>query len=442
MRDLFLIAGVAACAFVALRRPVFGFSVYLALSLFSPQSFTWGIARTFPLSQMMVAGTIVGLLFWSEPWTIPHRQREFRLVLLLWGIFAFSTSTAFHPTKALDAFVSISKILFMTVLTTVLITTEERLRLVLRIIALTIGFYGAKGGLFALLGGGENLVFGPDLNFLSANNAIGMALALNVPILFYLIKQEANLYLRRLMWAMLILSYPATIFTYSRGAWLGLAGATGILVLQSRRRYGAFILACMIVLAVMPLVSTIAPDRLKTRYDSLINYEADGSAQSRFWNWEFCMRVGSARPMAGAGFDFYGLDAYEEFFPEFLTAIPGKVWSCHNAALSILAEHGVLGLAIWIGLLLSMFLSLGQIRAVARMHPRSDQFRAYANMLTASLVVFCLAGMFLDIAYFEIFFQLVACVIVCRRLLDTGLVKASGANRAAIRESPRVDRQS
>jgi hypothetical protein len=101
-------------------------------------------------------------------------------------------------------------------------------------------------------------------------------------------------------------SYPATICTFSRDAWLALAGATGLIILKSK--YKVFILAAALVL--VPMSFSLLPERVVNRYDNLQNYEQEQSAQSRFWSWTFCTRVGLGNPLSGGGFDYYSLQAY------------------------------------------------------------------------------------------------------------------------------------
>jgi len=40
------------------------------------------------------------------------------------------------------------------------------------------------------------------------------------------------------------------------------------------------------------MLSSLASEQMVERFGTHIEYEKDSSAQSRFWNWEFCSRVG------------------------------------------------------------------------------------------------------------------------------------------------------
>ena len=411
MRDLLFVTGVLISALIALRRPVYGILAFICVSLLNPHSLTWGFGRTFPFAQTIALGTLVGFIFWREKRALPQ-QREFFLLLALWAIYGISTIFAMEPQKAYLYLVLVSKILLMVCISIFLINTRERVLLLMKVIALSLGFHGLKAGIFAVTTGGNSMVWGPEGSFLEANNAIGLALAMNVPLLYHLSKTEQDWRLRWVERAMFFFSYPATICTFSRGAWLALAAATGLIILKSK--YNVFILAAALVL--VPMSLPFLPERVVNRYDDLQNYEQEQSAQSRFWNWEFCTRVGLGNPLYGGGFDYYSLQAYVLYFPEFLKRWPGKVWSCHSMWFTVLGEHGLPGITLWLLLIGSCLLSIRHLRACTKKDQDPVWFH-HVDMLLGACVAYIVGGTFLDVAYFDLFYQLVAVVIVSKECI-------------------------
>ena len=415
MRDIILVAIVISCAILALRRPTFGILAFICVSLLNPNSMTWGFARFFPSAQYIAIGTFLGIIFWNESKKIPLSS-ESVLLFALWGIFGISTVFAIYPDASLEKLIYISKILLMVFLSTILINSEHRLRLLIRVIALSLGFYGLKSGFWAITSGGQFMVWGPEESFLYSNNAIGLALSLNVPILFYLAKTETNIWLRRLMMVMMVFSYPAIICTFSRGAWLTLAAMTGLMALYSERKALTVSGGGILVVVVIGLFATglmSAPERVEGRFDELVGWENEGSAVSRFWNWEFCQRVGLARPFGG-GFNFYEPELYPIYFPEFIEKYgTDKVWSCHSMWYTILGEHGIIGFILWILLFLSCFISLRKLRRWGR---ANDWIIPYINMVQLGLIAYMIAGTFLDTAYFDLFYQLVGIIIIMKSI--------------------------
>jgi len=102
-----------------------------------------GIGRTFPFAQQIAVGTLIGFVVSGERRQFP-KQHELFLMLALWVIFGLSTIFALEPEAAYDRLVQISKILLMVFVSTALINTEERLRQLMRVIALSLGFHALK----------------------------------------------------------------------------------------------------------------------------------------------------------------------------------------------------------------------------------------------------------------------------------------------------------
>ena len=275
-----------------------------------------------------------------------------------------------------------------------------------------------KGSAFAIVSGGGEIVYGPESSFLNANNMIGLALAMNVPILLYLLKRETRPWLQWMIRAMVFFSYPAVVFTYSRGAWIGLAMVTALLVLKTKYKLIIVPAAGLLTVVLITAAPLIAPARLAQRYDSLVNYEQDQSAESRFWNWEMCRRVGMARPLYGGGFSFYARELYPIYYPEFVAHWgPEALWSCHSMWFTVFGKHGFPGFILWAALLISCFSGLRRIRRAARSYPELAWMEGCATALQGAFIAYMVVGTFIDSAYFDMFYYLVAVVIIMKERL-------------------------
>jgi len=421
MRDAIFILLVSGIGLIALFRTVWGVFAFVGLGILNLQTYTWGIGRTFPFALIVAICTMVGSIFSNERWKIP-RQREFWMLVVLWVCFGLTTISAVIPNRgapsdsALSFFIYISKIFLMVLFSILVIKTVEQIHWLMRIISLSIGFYSIKGGAFSLLSGFSDIVFGPERSFLYANNAIGLAMAMNVPFLFYLIKIEENIWLRRIMWGMLAFSFPAILGTFSRGAWLGLAGVTLMIIFRSKYKFYLLPVGAMVVFIGLPLISSdLVPERVAQRFDQLIHYEEEGSAQSRFWSWEACLRVGLANPILGEGFNFYSPEIYVKYFPEFIGKYgEDKVWTCHNMWLTILAEHGILIFILWVLVLVFNLIGTSKISNINKPSSNLIKLHYIARMLEVSLIAYVICGTFLDTAYFDLYYQLVAVGIMVK----------------------------
>src|SRR3546814_11175882 len=85
------------------------------------------------------------------------------------------------PDLAFEKWTQSVKILLLTFVTMALMYKRERLQALIRIIVVSLGYFGAKGGLFTIVGGGTSHVWGPPGSFIAANNAPAMALAMVMP---------------------------------------------------------------------------------------------------------------------------------------------------------------------------------------------------------------------------------------------------------------------
>jgi probable O-glycosylation ligase (exosortase A-associated) len=431
MRDWAVVIVAVLCSLNAVRRPAFGMLAFVCFGLLNPHGFAWGFARTFPSAQLLAIGTIIGYVLWLEPKRLPF-YFESKMLLGLWAIFAASTLVAMRFDRAWIELNHITKILFMVFLSTSIINTKERLHLLVRVIALSLGLLALSRGLFFIETRGGQILYGPDQSFLSGNNSFGLAMAMNLPILYYLAGIERRRWLKRFLWLLIPLTCLSTIGSFSRGAWLGLA--TGILVIILQSRYKTMLLT--LVAAIVFLSIPFASDRMVARWDDLMMGTEEGSAQSRIWNWRFATNVALAHPVLGAGFDYYGLDVYEKYFPEFLDRFPGKVWSCHSIWFTLLSEHGIFGFSLWALLFFGVFWSLRRLKGAAERREDLAWMRPYCLMLRASLTAYLVVGTFFDAAYFDLVYHLIAVVVILKALAHRQLAAAVEAASPAAEEAP------
>src|SRR5690606_20423076 len=117
------------------------------------------------------------------------------------------------------------------------ITTRERLHALIWVIVLSIGFYGAKGGVFTLLSGGGNRVYGPDGSFIADNNHMALAMVMMVPLFRYLQLNSGLKLVRVGLGAAMGLTIVSALGSYSRGAMVALAVTLMALIARTRRRF-------------------------------------------------------------------------------------------------------------------------------------------------------------------------------------------------------------
>jgi probable O-glycosylation ligase (exosortase A-associated) len=374
----------------------------------NPHRLGWGFAYSMPFAQMVAIATILGLASGRERFSLP-RSKEVVLLILLWADFLFTTIFAYNQFEAWDQFNKVTKILILTGFTMLLLQERGRLRLLLCVIAFSIGFFGLKGGVWAVMTGGGNMVLGPPGTFISGNTEIGLALNMVLPFFVYLMRDEKIPHLKWLWRAMFVFSIIAILITYSRGALLGLGVVLAMLFLKSRMKFVALL---MMALAVPVLLSTL-PEQWFGRMETIQTYEQDKSAVNRLRAWNVSYRMALDRPITGYGFRPFSREMYLRYDPEY----GPRSGDAHSIFFQVLAEHGFVGFGLYCLLILSTLLTLRRVQRLTRNREDFLWANNYAQMVQASIFAYVANGAFLSMSYFDLFYALVAITVLLERLV-------------------------
>lgn len=419
MRDYFIISIVLASLPIGLFRPFYGLLVYAWISYMYPHSLAWSFAQTFPVAKLSALSVLGGLAFAGKLNVAALRQRENIAMLALWCMFTISSVFAVYPDLAWRHWQDVSKLIVMSIVASMLMHEYSHIRQFLLVIALSLGFYGFKGGLFGLATGGTMMVLGPENSIIGANNNVGLALNMVLPILWYLSREEQG-WIKRILQASFFLTIPAIMFTYSRASTVAMVGVLAAMMLKSRHR---FVLTAGIVV-IFILAIPFIPAKWLERQQSVLTYEEDASAMSRIDNWVFCWAVAKDNPIVGAGFDFQSRDTFAKYAPEFLLKYNGKVWDTHNVIFGILTSHGFPGLIAFLLMVIFCIVSCMTLRRQVRNRPDLRWVKTYSDIIQLSFLAFFINGMFVNMEYFDLPYHFVTIVatmkvVVARQLAET-----------------------
>ena len=191
MRDIFVTLVVFGSLPLILWQPFYGIIMWTWLGYMNPHRMAWGFSTTMPFAMMVAVTTLVALLVSKEskkiPWT---RETVVLLLFVLW--MCLTTAFAFNPAVAAEQLDKVLKIQFMTFVTLILLTQRERIHAIVWTVALSLGFYGIKGGIFTLVTAGAFRVQGPPGTFIAGNNELGLALLMTIPLMRYLQLEESR----------------------------------------------------------------------------------------------------------------------------------------------------------------------------------------------------------------------------------------------------------
>lgn len=424
MRDLLVTLIIFGSIPYILARPHIGILMWSWIGYMNPHRLTWGFAYDFPFAQVVALATLAALFFSAEPKRWHWKGTTvIWLALIVW--MNVTTLFALMPEYAYEEWNRTMKIQLIALLTVLVMGSRERINALVWTIALSLAFFGVKGGLFSVLTGGNYLVFGPPGSFIEDNNALALALIMVLPLLRYLQLTVSRRILRWGLVVAMILTAVAVLTSYSRGAFLAGTVMALFLVLKSRHRV-PLLAALMLVL---PVMLAMMPDAWLDRMHSIENYQEDGSAMGRINAWWFAFNLALDRPVVGGGFNVFDPTLFFRYAPN-----PLDFHDAHSIYFEMLAEHGFVGLALFLTLgLLALRMGSWVIRN-AKKYPELAWARDLAAMLQVSLVGYAVGGAFLGLAYFDLYYHLIALMVLLRGVVEShvrqieekGLVKPYG----------------
>ncbi len=420
MRDVVVLAIILGSAPICLFVPYYGILVWSWIAYFNPHRFAWGIAYDFPVAQVIAIPTLVGTLFARKlNRAFLVRETIVLLVFWIWCTFTFFYATtvpafAGHLVEGRERLMLVSKILLMTVLTTLLVTSKKKLKYLFLVAAFSFGLLAVKGAVFGYRTGGEFRVLGPPESFVADNNDFALALNMSLPMLFFLAWDEERRLFRTVLRVAFFCGVVAVILTYSRGGLLGLAVMLAAVTLKSRHKF----LAVLFLLLAGVFVLSLAPGKWMDRMEAFLGGNLDESAQQRLITWQFALNFVKDYPITGGGFEaFPDVQLFQYYAPG---PLPGNHLSSgpHSIYFQVLGEQGLVGLAIFLILLGSCFFTLHTLRKRLRGQPALQWIVPYSHALEVGLLAFMVSGAFLGRAYFDLSFMLIACTAVLKTLYE------------------------
>jgi probable O-glycosylation ligase (exosortase A-associated) len=198
--------------------------------------------------------------------------------------------------------------------------------------------------------------------------------------------------------------------TYSRGALVGLVLVMLLMCMQLKQR----LILLPVIMIALTVAVLFAPESWQKRMNLTKKETAlDQSAYSRINAWTFSWHLAKEYPLAGGGFDTFTKELFVRYAPNAM-----DVHGPHSVYFGVLAEHGFIGLALYLTLVGSCFASLRRIAKAARSYG-DETASHYALALQFSLIGFLVSGIFLGRAYFDYYFAIVCLIIMLKKICFT-----------------------
>ncbi|MFY9345156.1 MAG: putative O-glycosylation ligase, exosortase A system-associated [Planctomycetota bacterium] len=424
MRDILVFAIVILLLPTSIRRPFVGLLLFSWLAYMRPQDLCWGFVRGMRLSFFVAIAMLAG--WWAyEQGRRPFARWDFRTVAML-GLGCIVTisyaGAQRHDEYTNSYFVEFVKILVIALFTTAQVDSRARLRVMFWTIALSLGFFGVKGGILGILSGGNPILRGPG-GMLEDNNDFGLALVMNVPLLWYLgIDEQKRAWVKHGTRIAVLLTVVTILLTHSRGAFLALVMTS----LWIAWRSGHLVRAVGVLAFLALLFPFVVPDAVLERL-ATIGDTKESSAHARLVAWGTALNMIAANPLLGVG-----LRNFQTRFVEFADVLaPGdETYVAHNSYLQIWAESGSFAFLIYLGLLFSVFLACRHVLRLRLGRPDLAWAGNYARMMEATTVGFLCGAFFLNRGHFDLIYHWLALttalVLVTRMAWSAAPVAATG----------------
>ncbi|HEX8068936.1 MAG TPA: O-antigen ligase family protein [Pyrinomonadaceae bacterium] len=348
------------------------------------------------------------------------RPREVNIVLLFVLTALLSIPLAINRAEAWGEFDNtFDRAVLMFIVMVNVVRTERRLRALLWLALGASCFLSLnaiqdyRAGILAVQG--ERVAGAVGGMFGNPNDlALHLVTMLPVAVAFFFLKR--NPLTKLLCAAAAALLIAAIVVTFSRGGFLGLIAAGGVLAWKLGRRHKLLVGACILAAALG--FGALAPGEYAARLGTITNVSADvtGSSSQRQQLLIRSLMVTAQHPVFGVGMGNFHTVSIHELVS-------------HNAFTQVSAELGLAALALYVWFMVA---PLRRLRAVERetyAARRASRFYYLAVGLQAALVGYMVSSFFASVAYNFYVYYLVGYAVALRQLYEAA--RAAGDEQPA-----------
>lgn len=418
MRDVVITLIIFGVLTFAFKRPAIGALLFTWVSLMNPHRLAYGFAYNFPFAAIIAGVTTLSLIASKQPKRLPITPVT--VLLLVFGAWVTFTSLfALEPGLVWREWSRVIKTFFMVIVTIMAINTEKDLKRFAWVVAMSLGIFGLKGGLFTLASGGTYRVYGPTGSYIEENNGMALALVTTLPLIWYLRSYAKNKWLALGLTFMTAMTAVSVVGSYSRGALVGGCAMLFLLWCHSNKKAQTLV----VVAAVVALVFIVMPSAWFNRMDTIDHYQSDSSALGRINAWHFAINVASSNVLGG-GFNVFSQRMFLIYAPE-----PLNYHVAHSIWFQVLGDHGFIGLAIFILLMIMAWRTGTRVRKYCATRPDLKWAADLSRMCQVCIVGYAVSGTFLSLAYFDLYYDVIVILVCLEKILLPSAVGVGQRNR-------------
>lgn len=172
----------------------------------------------------------------------------------------------------------------------------------------------------------------------------------------------------------------------------------------------------LVIIILIVAVFMFLPSKWFERMATISTYELDQSARQRLDSWYFSYQMAKAN-FLGGGFECFTPEQYLKHASDPELNIRKNEYgdlvahTAHSIYFEVLAEHGFIGLIIYMACLISILYSLVKINWMYSAKPEFKWISAFSNAFIVSIIGFMISAAFVSRAFFELFWVIWAAAI-------------------------------
>lgn len=265
------------------------------------------------------------------------------------------------------------------------------------------------------------MVIGPPGSFIEGTNHIALAMMMIVPLMYYLTTTTTNKWIQRGLYVSMALTSLSVLGTTSRGALLAIAAMSMLLALKSKRKILTGVMVGVVGAGLLAAMS----DQWSDKMGSIATHE-DQSAQSRLYTWKMIWNMAQHHPITGGGYNVtenpltWQLYAVTEY---------AKAYSPHSIYFQALAEHGFVGLFIYLALGITTWRLCSRTIKMATT-PDTQWAATLSRMIQTPLLGFAVGGAFVNLVNFDLVYYFVGLAVLTHVALRDGAVASQPPSAA------------
>lgn len=277
--------------------------------------------------------------------------------------------------------------------------------------------------------------------FLGDENDLALALNMAIPYAFFMSQSPLNKGSTRWWYrAATGLLIAGSIFTWSRGGFLGLLAGMGMVWLLSKHKVRNLAIILILGFAVLAAISHFSEKGSVLDEFQTISDPNDSTRIDRINSWARAWEMFMDNPVLGVGVSNFGwrVADYEMRDPNFdfnRSRLHGGR-AAHSLYFTLLPEMGSVGALLYLAMI---WLIVRKLIGVIRMQPKNSpvapalgELALLAKAMIASLVAFLVSGAFVTVVYYPHLFYLVGFCVALSLAAKTLVAAHSTSSPAGV----------